>query len=307
MNKEVRIGIFAITMICCAWAGIRFLSGIDIFSRNVEYKTMYEQIGGIQSASAVIIKGVKVGTITNIEFDPSVDNNVYLQLTIQRKYQIPVDSKAKIISNGLMGGKVIEITLGESKEYLEGGDYIPTVEEPDLFAVAGSEFENLKGKLDELSSELNRTLQNVNVMLESNNENLNSMLKNLDGMTASLNSLLSSKQSDLGRMIGGLADFSETLGENANRMDSIMINMTAISSQLNDANVGENLGSTIAGLNKTLESINSTEGSIGKMMNDVSAYDNLASAITNLDSLLMDFKAHPKRYVHFSVFGKKDK
>ncbi len=307
MKKEVRIGIFAIAMICCAWAGAKFFSGIDIFSRNVEYKAMYEQIGGIQSASAIMIRGVKVGTITDIEFDPSVDKNVYLQLTIQRKYQIPVDSKAKITSNGLMGGKVIDITLGDSKEYLEAGDYIQTIEELDLFATAGSEFENLKGKLDVLSNELNRTLQNVNTLLESNNENMNGMLSNLNGMTANLNSLLSSKKSDLGRMIGGLADFSQTLGENSSRMDSIMLNLTAISSQLSDANVGETLGSTITKLNQTLESLNSTEGSLGKMMNDEQLYDNLASASTSLDSLLMDFKENPKRYVHFSLFGSKEK
>ncbi|MFI3292423.1 MAG: MlaD family protein [Rikenellaceae bacterium] len=307
MKKEVRIGIFAIAMICCAWAGVKFLSGIDIFSRNVEYKAMYEQIGGIQSASAVMIKGVKVGTITDIEFDPSNDKNVYLQLTIQRKYQIPVDSKAKISSNGLMGGKVIDITLGESKEYLEGGDYIQTIEEADLFAMAGSEFENLKGKLDELSNELNRTLQNINTLLESNNENMNGMLSNLNGVTANLNSLLDSKKNDLGRMIGGFADFSEALGNNSQRMDSIIMNMIAISTQLSDANVGETLGSTVAELNKTLESLNSTEGSIGKMMNDEQLYDNLTSATTSLDSLLMDFKANPKRYVHFSLFGNKEK
>ncbi len=307
MKKEVKIGIFAIVMIGCAWAGAKFFSGIDIFSRNVEYTAVYEQIGGIQSASAVMIKGVKVGTITEIEFDPSVSDDVALKLTIQKKYKIPVDSKAKIANNGLMGGKVIDITLGESQEYLESGEQITSIEEVDLFASAGSEFEVLKGKLDELNNEMTRTLKNINVMLESNNQNVNGLLANLNGVSRNLNLLLDSRKGDLGRMIGGMAEFSETLGENSQRMDSIMINMNSISSQLNDANVGESFGEILTELNTTLEALNSTEGSLGKLMNDEELYNNLASATTSLDSLLIDFKANPKRYVHFSLFGKKDK
>ncbi len=307
MKKEVKIGIFAIVMIGCVWAGTKFFSGIDIFNRNIEYKAIYQQIGGVQSASAIMIKGVKVGTVTKITFDPTKDDNVYLQLTMQRKYKIPVDSKAKIANNGIMGGKIIDITLGQSLEYLEKGDYIQTTEEVDLFATAGSEFEQLKAKLDDLNNEMTRTLQNINILLESNNESMNGLLKNLNGISANLNSLLDSRKGDLGRMIGGLAEFSESLGDNSQRMDSIMMNMSAISAQLNDANVGDSLGKTIEELNKSLAALNSTEGSMGKLMNDEKLYDNLATATASLDSLLIDFKKNPKRYVHFSLFGKKEK
>ncbi len=307
MKKEVKIGIFAIAMICCAWAGTIFFSGIDIFSRNVEYKATYEQISGIQTASAIMINGVKVGTVTDIEFDPSVDKNVYVQLTIQRKYKIPVDSKAKIESNGLMGGKVINITLGDSSKFLDAGDYIPSQVETDIFAAAGSEFETFKAKLDTLNNEMTRTLQNINILLESNNQNMTSMLSNLNGLSANLNSLLDSRKGDLGRMIGGMADFSESLGNNSQRMDSIMMNMAALSAELNDANVGEALGKTLDELNQTLAALNSTEGSVGKLMNDEELYDNLAAASASLDSLFIDFKENPDRYIHVSVFGKKSK
>ncbi len=306
MKKEVRIGIFAIAMICCAWAGTKFFSGIDIFSRNVEYEATYNQIGGVQSASAVMIRGVKVGTVTDIEFDPSVDDKISLQLTIQRKYKIPVDSRAKIANNGIMGGKIIDITLGRSSEYLEAGEMIPTIEEVDLFASAGSEFENLKEKLNDLNNEMTRTLQNINIMMESNNENINGLLENLNGVSRNLNLLLDSSKGDIGRTIGGLADFSQALGDNSQRMDSIMMNMSAISTQLSDANVGDSFGEILTELNTTLAALNSTDGSLGRLMNDEQLYNNLSSATTSLDSLLMDFKQNPKRYVHFSLFGKKD-
>ena len=126
-------------------------------------------------------------------------------------------------------------------------------------------------------------------------------------MTRNLNALLGDSKGDIGRMIGGMSDFAETLGENSQRMDSVMMNLASISTQLNDANVGESLASTVAELNKTLAALNSEEGSVGKLMNDEQLYNNLASATSSLDSLFIDLKANPKRYVHFSLFGRKDK
>ncbi len=307
MNKEFKIGVFAIVMICSAWAGVKFFSGIDIFSRNVEYKAEYEQIGGIQAASSIMIRGVKVGTVTDISFDPTVDENVQLALTIQRKYRIPKDSKAKIANNGLMGGKIIDITLGQSSEYLEAGELIPTIEEVDLFASAGSEFETLKVKLETLNQEMVRTLGNINTMLESNNSHINGMLANLEGLSGNLNSVLSSNKSNIGVMLEGMSEFAETLGNNSQRMDSIMLNLAGLSAQLNDANIGENLGATIEELNKTLAQLNSAEGSVGKLLTDEGLYNNLTSATSSLDSLFIDLRENPKRYVHFSLFGGKSK
>lgn len=102
MKREVKIGIFGVTMIIAAWAGIRFLKGFDIFSRNSVYYAAYDQINGVQAASPIMMKGVKIGTVTGISFDPQRSDNVVLQFTIKRQYHIPTDSEAKIYSNGLM-------------------------------------------------------------------------------------------------------------------------------------------------------------------------------------------------------------
>ena len=122
MKREVKIGIFGVTMIIAAWAGIRFLKGFDIFSRNSVYYAAYDQINGVQAASPIMMKGVKIGTVTGISFDPQRSDNVVLQFTIKRQYHIPTDSEAKIYSNGLMGGKAIEINYGTARTYLQKGD-----------------------------------------------------------------------------------------------------------------------------------------------------------------------------------------
>ncbi|MEI3553521.1 MAG: MlaD family protein [Alistipes senegalensis] len=121
MKREAKIGIFAVAMLIAAWAGIRFLKGFDIFSRNSVYYAAYDQINGVQTASPIMMKGVKIGTVTGISFDPGRSDNVVLQLTVKRQYRIPTDSEAKIFSNSLMGSKAIEITYGSAHTYLEKG------------------------------------------------------------------------------------------------------------------------------------------------------------------------------------------
>lgn len=141
MKREVKIGIFAVAMIVAAWAGIRFLKGFDIFGRNTVYYAAYDQIGGVQSASPVMMRGVKIGTVTGIAFDPQLSDKVVLQLTIKRQYRIPEDSEAKIVSSSLMGSKAIEITYGDSDVCLAKGDTLRSGRNRDLMDVAGSELE----------------------------------------------------------------------------------------------------------------------------------------------------------------------
>ena len=138
MKREVKIGIFAVAMIGVAWAGIRFLKGFDIFSRNVEYYAAYDQINGVQNASPIMMKGVKIGSVTRLSFDPARSDKVVLQFTIKRQYRIPTDSEAKIFSNGLMGAKAIEITYGTADTYLQKGDTLRSSRDRDLMDMAGS-------------------------------------------------------------------------------------------------------------------------------------------------------------------------
>lgn len=166
ISREFKIGIFAVAMVICAWAGTNFLSGIDIFNGNRSYQVSYNNIEGVRSASEVMIRGVKVGTVTDIEFNPSISDMITLTLTIRKSLNIPVDSKATISGSGMMSSKNIELELGKSDKYLEDGGVITAGESSDLMGSLTSEFEAFKVKLDTLTSNLNRTLGNVNTLLE---------------------------------------------------------------------------------------------------------------------------------------------
>lgn len=304
MKKEVKIGIFAVTMIVAAWAGIRFLQGLDIFSRNAVYYASYDQVSGIQAASPITMKGVKIGTVTGISFDPQRSENVVLQFTIRRQYRIPVDSEAKIYSDGLMGGKAIEILYGKSTQYLENGDTLRSVRGRDLMDMAGSELEFFKQKISVLTEDLSRTLHHVNLLLESNAEHVNGTLQHLDQMSGDLAEVLDSQKRNLEKAVESLSAFSQTLGENAPRVDSMMGNLNRITTELADADFAGELSTAVGEVNALLEQIREGEGTVGRLMSDPSLYESLNRASDNLASLLADLEQYPGRYVHFSLFGR---
>ncbi len=290
MKREVKIGIFAVAMIVAAWAGIRFLKGFDIFGRNTVYYAAYDQIGGVQSASPVMMRGVKIGTVTGIAFDPQLSDKVVLQLTIKRQYRIPEDSEAKIVSSSLMGSKAIEITYGDSDVCLAKGDTLRSGRNRDLMDVAGSELEFFKQRVSRLTDDLSRTLDNVNRLLEANEENITGTLDAEKGRLQSA--------------VGSLAAFADMLGENAPRVDSIVGNLNDVTAQLSEAEFARKLSDAVERFDGLLAKIDDGEGTLGRLMNDPALYDSLTAAGGNLASLLADLQRYPGRYVHFSLFGR---
>lgn len=306
MKREVKIGIFAVLMIGCAWAGIRFLSGIDIFSRNKEYYAAYDQINGVQAASPILIQGVKVGTVTNIAFDPARSDKVVLRFTIKRQYAIPVDSEAKIISSSIMGSKAIEIKLGGSHDYLQGGDTLRAGRDRDLMDVAGSELEFFKQKISQLTGDLSRTLDNINSLVEANAASFTGTMTHLNGIAGSVNGLLTAERGNLQRAVDNLTRFTQVLGGNAERMDSIVGHTNALIARLDEQRFAENLAGLAERLNAVMAKIEDGEGTVGALVNDRALYASLTEAGENLSSLLADLEARPGRYVHFSLFGRNE-
>ena len=306
MRKEVKIGLFAIVMLLCAWAGIRFLSGIDLFSRSNVYYACYGKIDGVQMASPVFIKGVKVGTVTDIRFDPSKSDDVVLELTVRRQYAIPADSEARIFSDGLMGSKAIGITLGSSAETLQRGDTIRSQMSVDLMAAAGSELEFLKQKISQLTSDLSTTLNSINSLVEDNAANIGGTMKHLNSLSGNLDAVLSSERESLRTMLSDLSEFSAALGNNAAQIDSMLTGLGRFSTSLAESGLAENLARTSDELNALLAQINDGDGSVNMLLHDSELYDNLTAAGDNLSLLLADLKAHPSRYVHLSLFGRSE-
>ena len=304
MKREAKIGLFAVLMVGAAWAGIRFLKGFDVFGRNAEYYAVYEQVGGVQTASPIMVKGVKIGTVSAIEFDPAHSDGVVLQLTVKRAYRIPVDSEAKIVSNGLMGSKAVEIVFGEAAACFEPGDTIPSGRDRDLMDMAGSELDFVKQKISQVTADLSRTLNNVSELLETNEANITGTLGNLNSLSGNMNDLLATEKRNLESAVENLAGFSEMLGANAGRVDSIVGSLNRVAATLDEDRFAQKLTATVTTLDALMKKMDEGDGTLGMLLNDRALYDSLTMASGNLSALLADLKAYPARYVHLSVFGR---
>lgn len=306
MKKEVKIGIYAIVILLCAWAGIRFLSGVDVFGRHAVYYAHYEQVNGVQNAAAVMIRGVKIGKVSEIRVSPDDPTSVEVVLSIPRSYRLPVDSEAKIFSTSIMGSKAIEIVLGSSSEILESGSDINSGYTKDLMAVADSELDYYKDKITTLVENFNATLKSLNSLVDNNNKSITEALAHLNSITAGLDGAIGKDKQQLADIVASIDKFTKALSENSAHIDSIMTNVDSVTSALAEKNSGESLGESLAELNSVLAKINGGEGTVGRLICDEQLYANLNQASANLSALLADLKEHPKRYVHFSLFGAKD-
>lgn len=169
--------------------------------------------------------------------------------------------------------------------------------------------EKLMGVADQITTvgeQLTTTLSSINSILENGGDNIESTLSSLSSISRELSGLISAQRGNLESTIEGLASFSESLGENSEEMASVIQNLNALTTELAEANLSSSLSVTVAELNTTLSKINSAEGSVGKLVNDEELYENLSAVSGSLNELIIDLQSNPKRYVHFSVFGKKE-
>lgn len=294
MKKEVKIGIYAVVIIAAAWVGIRFLSGVDVFGRNVTYYAYYDEAAGLQNASAVMIRGVKVGQVAQVAVSPEDPSKVKVTMSVSRDYKLPSDSQAKIFSAGLMGGKAIEIELGSSSETLAAGAEIRAEVEKDMLDMAASELGDIKGKVVELIDNLNKTVTGLNAVVDGNNANITAAVANLNAVLAELRS---------SHIVSNIDEFTGTLSRNGERIDSVMMGVNALVAELEQRQLAKSLADAVATLNEVLAKVNNSQGTVGGLLGDRALYDNLATASNNLSVLLADLKENPARYVHFSLFG----
>ena len=295
MRKEIKIGIYAVVILLCAWAGIRFLSGLDVLGRSRNYTAHYESVNGLQDAAAVVISGVKVGQVTGVEVNLE-KGGVDVVLSISSDFNIPTDSKAMMFSAGLMGGKSIEIKMGESKEYLKSGDAIETGVTLDMFDTLANELGDIKERVATLLDNLNQTISGVDSLIDDNSKNLTKTIASLNAVMADL------KRSNI---IGNIDGFCATLNQNGAKLDSIITDINSVTKALNEQESGKKLAEAINEVNTLLAKVNSGSGSIGNLVSDEKLYKELAQASQNLSLLLADLKENPKRYINVTVFGKK--
>ncbi len=305
MKKEVKVGIFGICILIATYWGISFLKGVDILSSHDTYFIYFEKSDNIEISSPVLLKGIKVGNVTNVEI-PDIHENIKVTITVQSKYKLPDNTVAVIASKSMLGGKAILLEIGDSPNMLSDGSEMKGEIDNNMAEQINEVKDKLMGAVDRLST----TLDGVNKLLNDENiQNLSKTVENIRNVSSNVNNIVIAQSKKIDDITSNLAAVTGDFKEMSPQLKQTMSNLAVISDSLSTSFplLITQAHKTIEELDLTIAAINESKGSVGKLFNDPALYDNLTNATNNLSLLLQDLKAHPSRYVSFSLFGRKDK
>ncbi len=314
-TPEVKIALVAIAGIVILFFGMQFLKGLDLFSTENVYKIKFSNVSGLSVSNHIYANGYKVGIIKSIDYDYDHPGQITVNADIDQNMRIPKGTMA-VISSDLMGNVKVDLELADGKEgYVEPGGTIYG----ELSGGALGAVKEVMPTIKALIPKVDSILTNVNALLAdpalaSTLHNANKISSDLTTSTRELNSLLAELNSKVPGVMdnanGLITDARGTMGH----VNGLIGNANGMISNVNGKISGIDLTGTMAKVDRTLTNmetlsnkLNSKEGSLGLLMNDPALYNNLNRTLSDADSLVTNLKAHPKRYVHFSLFGKKDK
>ena len=296
-SKEIQIALVAIVGIVVLYFGLQFLKGLTIFSSDSNYYVKFKDISGLSASSPIYANGFRVGVVESIIYDYEHQNDIVAVIGLDNQMRMPKGSRAEIASD-LLGNIKLELVLGPNPaDLLSPGDTILGGPQLGAMALAAGMVPQIQAMLPKLDS----ILASVNTLLAD--PALKNSLHHIDQITGSL----TTTSNELHAMASTLNKQMPQLVKNA---DGMLANANDLTRNLNELD----LATTMAKVNNTLQNVeqmtaklNSNEGTLGLLMRDPELYNNLNATMIHADSLMIDLKQHPKRYVHFSVFGKKDK
>lgn len=296
-TKEVKIAIVAIVGLVVLFLGMNFLKGLDLFSSESKYYISFKDISGLSSSCPIYADGYQVGVVRNIQYDYDQTKDIIVEASINKDMRIPKGSSAEIVSD-LMGNVKVNLLLANNmRERINPGETIvggindgAMGQMKDLIPIV----QKMLPKLDSILFSVNTLLQDP--AIANSLHNVETVTGNLTTSTRQLNTLLGT----LNRRVPGLLA----------KADNVIDNTEVITGKLAKVDVDgtmQKVNTTLQNVQEFTHQLNNNQGSLGLLMRDPNLYYDLNATVKSADSLLIDLKAHPKRYVHFSIFGKKDK
>lgn len=295
-SREIKVGAFAILCVFLLFFGFNYLKGVNIFSSIHAYHGVYTDIHGLETQAPVYIKGYKVGQVDNIAYDFTRDSAFTVDISIKRNINLPVGTRMALVSDGIMGGMAVELVLplGQT-DMLASGATLPTDYTPGL----------LDGLQESVIKPLGNTLASLDTVIaqlksQLDNDHIEHILASADIAVADLQNTSASLKRLMNNQVPSIVS----------KADTAMTDLQQVVADVRAADLKSTVASVdtaIANVNLLLTDVRSKEGTIGMLINDKALYSHIDSAILSVDSLLVDLKANPKRYVHFSLFGAKEK
>lgn len=295
MRKEFKIGLAGIAALIVLYCGINYLKGINLFKPESYYHVEFTDVNGLAQSSPVFANGFKVGIVRDIQYNYQKPGHVVVGIEMEQAMKIPTGSSAELITEMLGTVKMNLLLNHESKTYFAEGDTLPGYANTGLLGAAEK---NILPQMEQMLPKLDSILASLNTLLAD--PALGKTLHNAEQLTASL----SATSTQLNKLM------STDVPQLTSNVTAITENLKVISNNLKDVDYAATFAkvdSTLQNVYLLTDKLNRKDNTLGLLMNDSTLYNNLNATTSNAASLLEDLKAHPKRYVHFSLFGKKDK
>lgn len=301
-TKEVKIGITVIVALAMLICGINFLKGINLFQKSNLYYVAFNDISGLGISNPVYANGYRIGIVRTIEYDYNKPGNVYVGIEVEDNIHITQGSYAELEAQ-MLGGVTMNIMLGQSPISLSPGDTIkggPKISALDKVGQTIPQLQNMMPKIDSILTSINSLLSNPALQQTLTNAAL--LSEQLKTTTNGINTLLNGKVASIA---ANLEPTTKNLQHLSYKLDSIDYN-SAINNINNTLTQLQKTTTTLDhAVNTTMDKINQPNSTLGLLLNDRTLYDNINRNLISSDSLLNDLRLHPKRYVHFSIFGRK--
>jgi phospholipid/cholesterol/gamma-HCH transport system substrate-binding protein len=310
ISNETKIGALTAIAITMLILGYSFLRGNDVFSSTNRYYAIYRSVDGLATAKPVLVNGFQVGRVSKMKLQPN--GTTLVEFKVDNQYKVPTNTLAKLVSTDLLGDKAIVFEYGQSNTYAEDKDTLKA----DIQGTLAESLQPIQIKAENLISKLDSSLASINKILNPNFQknidrsfvSIANTLQTLEDATRKIDALIGNQSAHINGILANTETVSSNLKSSSANITDITANFKKVSADVANANLKQtldNANKAMADLQATVANINSNKGSLGLLLNDPKMYDNLKDASASLNSLLVDFKAHPGRYVSFSVFGKK--
>ena len=296
-TREVKIALVAIAGVVIMFFGMNFLKGLTFFSNDTGYKVAFKDITGLSKSTPIYANGFAVGVVTGIQYNYDQKGDIVVTIDLDKSMRVPQGSTAEIESDFMGNVKLNLILAPNSGQFLSPGDVI----QGHVCKGALSQVGDLVPSVERLLPNLDSILASVNAILS--NPAINQSLDNVQGLTANLRT--SSQQ--LNSLVAGLNRSVPAMVGKANKVLDNTSTLTANLAALDLDGTMQQVNRTLANVEEMTQKLNSNEGSLGLLMRDPGLYNNLNATLMSADSLLVNVRQHPKRYVHFSLFGRKEK
>lgn len=303
LSREIKTAILVLIGTTAFLFGFSYLKGTSLFDNNKNLFVIYEDVEGLVLGAKVTINGMDVGKVTLIDILPDF-SGVRVDFSLRSDIQISKKSEALLYESGLIGGKAISIVPAASGALIEEGDQLQAKIKPGLTELINQQIAPLQSKIESMLTSADSLFAGVsNVMNFETQNNLKALINNLTSTLESVNTISS-------KMVAFLDQNQSTLNKTLENVANTTDNLEQITDSISTISWGDTtreIETLVSNLNLITQPITQGEGSLGQLIKSDSLYQQLNASTAALEALLNDLKAHPKRYVHFSLFGRKEK